>query len=115
MKVRIPKEYNAPNKNDMLRQFNMIQQEMEEKQQELEQQEYEITSGGGAVKVLISGTKEIKNIELSPDVVDKDDIEMLTDLLCSAINEGISKVEKINDEEIAKISGKMPSIPGLNI
>ena len=69
-------------------------------------------SAGGAVKVKIKGNLEIQNIEISPEIVDPDDIETLSDLLTAAVNEAINKVTTTNEEEKNKISSQL-NIPGM--
>ena len=65
------------------------------------------------VTVKINGKKEILAIDLKPEIVDPEDIETLSDILVAAINEAIKRVEDTNSEEIGKITGQMPAIPGL--
>lgn len=77
---------------------------MEQAQAELESSEYTATSGGGAVEVTISGTKEITKI-ISPEVVDPDDIEMLEDLVMAAVNEAIRKMDEMSTQKMSKITG----------
>ena len=98
--------------NAMLRQAQKMQEDMATLQEELELREYEVSAGGGLVKVVITGSKTIKNIEISPDIVDPDDIETLSDILVAGINEAIKKVESTNSEEMAKITSGM-NMPGL--
>ncbi|MEZ0538002.1 YbaB/EbfC family nucleoid-associated protein [Caldicellulosiruptoraceae bacterium PP1] len=99
------------NINQLQKQAKKIQEEIEKTQQELESKELEVTAGGGAVKVVITGKKELKSIEISPDVVDKDDIETLQDLILACVNEAIRKVEKMVEEEMGKVTGM--GLPGL--
>jgi len=112
MKSRIPQGMggNPQNMQGMLKQAQKIQDDMARVQLELEVKEYEVTVGGGAVKTVISGKKEVLSLEIKPEVVDPEDIEMLQDLIISAINEGIRKVETESEEEMEKITGgmKMP-------
>ena len=79
MKVRLPQGMGGgpQNMNAMIRQAQKMQEEMERVQGELEQKEYTVNAGGGAVTVVIGGDKVIKNIEISPDIVDPDDIETM--------------------------------------
>ena len=114
MKARIPKEYTggANNMQGMIRQAQKMQEEMAAKQEELDAKEYEVQAGGGAVTVTINGKKEILNISISPEIVDPDDIETLSDILVAGVNEAIKKVESINSTEMEKITGHM-NMPGL--
>lgn len=114
MKARIPKEYTSgpSNMQGMIRQAQKMQEDMAAKQAELDAMEYEVQAGGGAVTVKINGKKEILNIEISPEIVDPDDIETLSDILVAGVNEAIKKVEAINAAEMEKITGQM-NVPGL--
>jgi DNA-binding YbaB/EbfC family protein len=114
MKARIPKEYTSgpSNMQGMIRQAQKMQEDMAAKQAELDEREYEVQAGGGAVTVKINGKKEILNIEISPEIVDPDDIETLSDILVAGVNEAIKKVETTNAAELEKITGAM-NVPGL--
>ena len=79
---------------------------------ELEGRDYNATAGGGAVEVTVTGKLEVKNIEISPEVVDKEDIEMLSDLIIAATNEAIRAATEEKNTEINKISGGL-NIPGM--
>lgn len=112
MKVRIPQQGGMGNMSDMLKKAQKMQEEMAAMQAELAEREYEISAGGGAVKVKINGKHEILALDIQPDVVDPDDVEMLSDILIAAINEAIKKVDAVSEEEMAKISGQM-GLPGM--
>ncbi len=114
MKARLPKGMGGgpQNMQSMLKQAQKMQEEMEKTQAELEEKEYETQAGGGAVKVKINGKKEIVSLEISPDIVDPDDIETLSDVIVAAINDAIKKVETSNAEAMNKITGNL-SVPGL--
>ena len=89
-----------------------MQEEMAQLQEELDAKEYEVNAGGGAVTVKINGKLEIQNIEISPEIVDPDDIETLSDILVAGVNEAIKKVNETNSSEMSKITGSL-SMPGL--
>ena len=95
------------NMNNLMKQAQKMQRQMEEMQEEMEGKTLEITSGGGAVKVVITGKKEIKSLELSADIVDPDDIEMLQDLIIAAVNEAIRQADEMMNREMGKITGGM--------
>lgn len=97
----------------MIKQAQKMQADMEAKQAELDQKEYEIQAGGGAVTVKINGKKEIQSIQTSPEVVDPDDIETLSDILVAAANQAIKKVETVNEEAMTEITGGM-NVPGMS-
>ncbi len=100
------------NMNNLMKQAQKMQKQMEEMQSSLSDKTLEVTSGGGAVKIVISGKKEIKEINISKDVVDPDDVEMLQDLIMSAVNEAVRQAEELSNSEMAKITGGM-GMPGL--
>lgn len=81
------------NMNSMMKQIQKMQKEMEETQNQLEAQSYEASAGGGAVKAVVSGEKRLMEIQISPDVVDPEDIEMLSDLVVAAVNEALAAAE----------------------
>ena len=93
------------NMNNLMKQAQRMQRQMEESQKELEEKEFTAAAGGGAVEVTITGKKEVTKVKLSPEVVDPDDIEMLEDLIVAATNEAIRQVEDSTQECMAKITG----------
>ncbi|MCL2406536.1 MAG: YbaB/EbfC family nucleoid-associated protein [Defluviitaleaceae bacterium] len=95
--------------NQLMKQAQKMQQQMEETQAALEERTLDISSGGGAVKITINGKKELLNITISPDVVDPDDIEMLQDLVLTAVNEAVRAADDMYQGEMGKITG------GLNL
>ncbi len=115
MRANIPKGMGGgpQNMQAILRQVQKAQEDVAAKQEELDAREYDISAGGGVVNVKINGKKEILSIDLAPEIVDPDDIETLSDILVAAVNEAIKRVEDTNSEELGKITGQMPSIPGL--
>lgn len=114
MKANIPKNAaGGQNMQALLRQVQKAQEDMAAKQEELDAQEYDISAGGGVVNVKINGKREILAIDLKPEIVDPDDIETLSDILVAAVNEAIKRVDDTNSAEMNKITGQMPSIPGL--
>lgn len=100
------------NVNSMLKQAQKMQEEMEKVQQETEAEEIEVTSGGGVVKAVVNGKKELVSIHIEPDVVDPEDIETLEDLIMAAVNEGIKKADDLMTERMGALTGGL-SIPGL--
>ena len=114
MKARLPKGVGGgpQNMNAMIRQAQKLQEDMDALQAELDGREYDVSAGGGAVKIKIKGTLDVQNIEISPEIVDPDDIETLSDLITAAVNEAISKVTATNEEEKNKLSSQL-SIPGV--
>lgn len=90
-----------------------MQEDMTALQTELEATEYEATVGGGAVTATVTGKKELKALSIKPEVVDPEDIEMLEDLIISAVNESIRKAEEDSEEKMNKITGGMNGLAGL--
>lgn len=114
MKARLPKGYGGgpQNMNAMIRQAQKMQEEMEALQEELDSREYTVESGGGAVKIIINGKKEITSLEIEKELIDPDDPESLTDVLIAAFNSAVKKVEETNEAEREKITGRL-NVPGL--
>lgn len=100
------------NMNNLMKQAQMLQKQMEEAQKELESKEFEASVGGGAVVVKVSGKKEVVSINIKPEVVDPDDVEMLEDLVLSAINQALKNAEEETANKMGKITGGM-NMPGL--
>ncbi len=107
-----PKTGGGGNMQKQMQQMQAVQRMMEEKQAEIEQMETSASSGGGAVSVTVTGKKEIKAIELKPEVVDPDDIEMLQDLIMVAVNEAMRQMEEISQKEMGSLTAGL-GIPGL--
>lgn len=93
------------NMNNLVKQAQKMQKQMEETQAALAEQVIETTSGGGAVKISITGKKEIKEIKINPDVVDPDDVEMLEDLILSAVNEALRQADEMANGAMSRIAG----------
>ena len=93
------------NMNNLMKQAQRMQRQMEEKTKEMEEKEWEATAGGGAVTVRVSGKKEVLSVKLSEEVVDPDDIEMLEDLVMAATNEALRMAEEANAEVMNKMAG----------
>jgi DNA-binding YbaB/EbfC family protein len=112
MKAMVPK---GPSMNEMLKQAQKMQEDMQKKQAELEEKEYEISAGGGVVKVKINGRREILSIDIAPEIVDPDDIETLSDIIVAAVNESIKKVNQDADDEMKKVTGPLGGLgmPGM--
>lgn len=101
------------NQANLMKQVQKMQKQMEAMQEEIENKEFEAAVGGGAVKAIVNGKKELKAVELSPSAVDPDDIEMLQDLIVAAVNEAIRKAETEMSEEMSKLTGGMGLPAGL--
>ena len=90
-----------------------MQKKMEEQAKALEEKTYESSAGGGVVKVVISGKKEITEVHIDPEAVDPDDVEMLEDLVMAAVNEAIRMQEEDQNSSMSKITGNMGGLGGL--
>ncbi len=100
---------------EAMKQVKKMQELMEQKQQELANLRIEASSGGGMVKVIANGREEIVDIEISKEVVDPNDVDMLEDLILAAIKEAQAKSKELAQREMASIMGQLglPNIPGL--
>ena len=117
MKAKLPKGVGGgpSNMQSMIKQAQKIKDDMSALQEELDKREYEIKAGGGAVTVKINGKLEVLSLDISPEIVDPDDIETMSDVIIAAMNEAIKKVNETNSEEMGKVTGglNIPGIPGL--
>ena len=111
MKVRLPNN-GGGNMNQMLKQAQKMQADMQSLQADLEQREYTATAGGGMVEITVDGKHLVKAVKINPEAVDTDDIEMLEDMLIAALNESIKKANDAMDQGMEKAKGGL-SIPGL--
>ena len=93
------------NMNNLMKQAQKMQRQMEEGQKELEAKEFTAKAGGGAVEVTVTGKKEVTKVQLSEEEVDPDDIEMLQDLVMAATNEALRMAEEANNELVGKMTG----------
>jgi len=100
------------NMQQLMKQAQKMQKQMAEMQEDLVNKTLEVSAGGGAIKVTINGEKQITDLVISPDVVDPDDVEMLQDLVISAVNEAIRQIEESTSAQMSKITGGM-NMPGL--
>ncbi|MBR3824890.1 MAG: YbaB/EbfC family nucleoid-associated protein [Lachnospiraceae bacterium] len=99
------------NMNNLMKQAQRMQRQMEEGQKELETKEFTASAGGGAVEVTVTGKKEVVRVKLSEEVVDPDDIEMLQDLIVAATNEALKQAEDANNEMMGKMTGGFGGFP----
>jgi len=109
MKARIP---GAPQGGNMMKKIQEMQENMAAIQQEVEATEFTSSVGGGAVEVTVNGAHEVTAVNLKPEIVDPEDIEMLQDLIISAFNESIRKANEAMEQGMEKAKGGL-SIPGL--
>ena len=107
-----PGGFGGGNMNNLMKQAQMMQKQMAEMQKEIEAAEFESSVGGGAVSVRVNGKKEVLGINIKPEVVDADDVEMLEDLVLSAVNEALRKADEETSNKMGKLTGGL-NIPGL--
>ena len=98
--------------NNLLKQVQKVQKQIEEVKEELDNRQFEASSGGGAVVAIVNGKKQLLDIKIKPEVVDPDDVEMLQDLILAAVNEAVNKAEETVTSEMAKVTGGL-QMPGL--
>ena len=101
------------NQMNMMKQAQKMQQEFMKMQQELESTPFEFTAGGGAVKAVVTGTRQFTSLEIDPEVVDPEDVEMLQDLILSAVNGALKKADDETSKAMNKLQGGMGGFPGL--
>ena len=98
---------------NMMKQAQKMQQEFMKMQQELENTSFEFSAGGGAVKAVIVGTREFKEIVIDPEAVDPDDVEMLQDLIVAAVNGALKMADDKTSESMSKLQGGLGGFPGM--
>jgi DNA-binding YbaB/EbfC family protein len=104
-----------PNMGQLLKQAQQFQAKMAKMQEEVGERTVEVSSGGGMVTVVVNGKQELVSIRIEPEVIDRDDPEMLQDLVMAAVNDGLTKAKNMVNEEMGKLTKGMnlPNIPGL--
>lgn len=107
-----PGGFGGGNINNLMKQAQALQKQMEEMQKEVEAAEFEASVGGGAISVRVNGKKEVLGINIKPEVVDPDDVEMLEDLVLSAVNEALRKADEETANKMGKLTGGL-KMPGL--
>lgn len=96
---------------NLMKQAQRMQRQMEEGKKELETKEFTASAGGGAVEVTVNGQKEVLRVNLTQEVVDPDDIEMLQDLIVAAANEALRQAEAANEELMGRMTGGLGGLP----
>lgn len=100
------------NMNNMMKQVQKMQKDLQDAQSKVEEKEFEATAGGGAITATVNGRKELIGVKLKPEIVDPDDIEMLEDLIIVAVNEALKTADEAMNSTIGKFTGGL-NIPGL--
>ncbi|NLA69933.1 MAG: YbaB/EbfC family nucleoid-associated protein [Clostridiales bacterium] len=109
---KLPKQ-KQPDMQKQLRQAMQMQNEMEKAQAEIEKKELTTTAGGGAVEVTVNGKKELTKLVIDEEVVSPDEVDMLQDLIMAAVNEAIRQMDKLAEDEMAKITGGLGDLGGM--
>ena len=115
MKARLPQGYGsggASNLQQLARQAQKMEEDMAAAQEALEAKEYTAAAGGEAVRATVTGKMEVRAIEIKPEVVDPEDVEMLADLVMAAVNEALRAAAQDRDDTMAKLSGGF-NLPGM--
>jgi len=104
-----------PNMGQLMKQAQQFQSKMAKLQEELADQPVEASAGGGMVAVVVNGKQEVLSIQIDPEVIDRDDPEMLQDLIMAAVNDGLSRAKDMMNEEMGKLTKgfNIPGLPGL--
>ena len=92
---------------NMIKQAQKMQQEMLRMQEEMENKEYDATVGGGMVKAVVNGKRALLAVEIKPEAVDPEDVEMLQDMIVAAVNEAMRKAESEANANMSKLTGGM--------
>lgn len=100
------------NMGNMMKKVQKLQADMAKLQEELKTRTVDATAGGGAVKVVVNGDKQVVSVKIDPGAVDADDIEMLEDMIMAAVNEAMKKIDDMMAQEMGKITGGM-KLPGM--
>ncbi|MCI7232831.1 MAG: YbaB/EbfC family nucleoid-associated protein [Oscillospiraceae bacterium] len=114
MKARLPQGMGggAQNMQNMIRQAQKMQEQITNVQEEIENETFTATTGGGVVEITMNGRKQVQSLTIKPEVVDKDDVETLQDLIISAVNECVKQIEETSESKMGAVTGGV-SFPGL--
>ena len=104
---------NMGNMAGMMKKVQKMQSEMKKMQDELKRKTVDVTAGGGAVKVVMNGEKQVQSLTIDPAAVDPEDVEMLQDLLSAAFNEATKKVDEMRAAEMGKLTSGLGLPPGM--
>ena len=96
--------FGGPNMQQLMRQAQKMQEQMQKAQDELDEKVYEASAGGGMVSCKVSGKREVLELTIKPEAVDPDDVEMLQDLILAAVNEALRAGEKNREETLGKMA-----------
>ena len=113
MKARIPGQAAGGGQMAMMKKIQEMQEQLEQKQAEIEASDFTASAGGGAVEVTVSGAHEVKEIKMQPDVVDPEDVEILSDMIIAATNEAIRKAADTMEQRMGSATSGMGLPAGL--
>ena len=99
--------FGGGNMQQLMRQAQKLQEQMAKAQEDMDEREFTAQAGGGMVKVTVSGKREIKSLEINPECVDKDDVDMLTDMVMAAVNEALRTAEDTRNNELSRLAPGM--------
>lgn len=106
--------FGGGSQKQMMQQIQKLQEEMLQAQEQLGEETVEVTVGGGVVKVVMTGHQKLEAVEIDPDVLDPDDVEMLQDLITAAVNEAVDKSQEMAADKMSGFTGGL-NIPGLGM
>ena len=114
MKARLPKGMGGgpSNMQSMIKQAQKMQEQITNVQEEIENETFTATTGGGVIEITMNGRKQVQSLTINPEVVDKDDVETLQDLIISAVNECVKQIEETSEAKKGEVTGGV-SFPGL--
>lgn len=98
---------------EAMKQLKKLQEKMEKIEQELSQTLVEGSAGGGVVKIVLTAKEEVKEVKIDPEVVDKEDVEMLEDLIASALRDALAKAKEISTQKMGSLTEGLSLPPGL--
>lgn len=104
--------YQPPSGNNMLKQVQQLQSQMLQAQEELAQETVTASVGGGAVTVVMTGQQEVRAVSIDPEAVRPEDVEMLQDLIVSAVNQAIKQSRELSEKKMSPLAGAL-NLPGL--
>ena len=99
------------NMNNLMKQAQRMQRQMEESQKELETMEFTAKAGGGAVEVTVTGAREVTRVIIDKDAVDPEETEMLQDMIMVAVNDALHQAEEANSAIMGKMTGGLGGLP----
>ena len=104
---------NMGNMAGMMKKVQKLQADMAKLQEELKKKTVDVSAGGGAVKIVMNGEKQVESLHLDPAAVDPEDVEMLQDLILTAVNESVKKIDDMMASEMGKLTGGLNLPPGM--